>query len=1030
MAPSRRNNSSNTSVGSCSNDSTCVSVVLGCLIPILVVASFIPIMLVKRRFDARRAARISRNTRVRSSVHVRSQIVQVAPHTPRLPVKSVYIARVNYYLPAPPTMESDLCSFPSSESIVSSVPKESDVQPSPPENPYQLDGSSISLKIQQSEPLISLPSLSSMLGEFSAYADAIDPELPELSGQVRRSSTCILTEANSRLSTTGVLNSRLSMLSQAMSGSDSAESSAIPDDSQVLSVEDAVRLMATLGEQDIEPGYEVELPSVKPALEPALSSNSQHWEELLTGIESLVIEGSKMGDKASIEEEEDDHVDTQLALIPHDSANDKTMDTPAGQASEAVEEICTSGTTLLTSTTVVSVAIDTTFSLSTLGSVLTVKLDEFPAVPSFMPINLLQNAIRPNISNAQSALEGLGENMLRPRHSSTTIASFSTSTTSLTRSISAPATLDLMDLEGDLEVFSREVLLPAQLHLSLPLSQYLSTHLAHIFGQSASGVRTCIFSASRSRQNTDGPGDLWDEEDESLFTPFIPPAGKDAPYRTAQKRDLMSQRERYTWTAGMIVQDCQAPSLIPDLSETKGEDEEDTEGDSTGELWDDEDERRFSASSLLSVGGVPQLSASATTASNSSLASMTGERGSYRRSLRKSAIATLASLEGSLNLSVSLSHEESPEIGTGKDSGGERRVSTLDVRSRSVLTSLTVLTEEPEGDAWLEEVEFDVLDGSGSIAVNARSDPSATNNNDRETLVGDTDSPPSSGTAFHHCDISGSVNNGAQVAHDSTVHANMSDRIDRSPNVEAYPREREANNQGANSSRSLQELLLLLDAGLYSQEGQLDEDLGGQASPFDDGDVTLLRESWSSESDLPSDFGGNGLRADGPQRSPLSALRLSTKLRSMTDRCPDCATVDPAPCFHPSEGRETCRITTEEDADRVSLKSTMDDVRENGEPLVDIDVVDIHCAELSFTDSSSSSSKLVEYGDEIDNLFDIEECEVGRWTKVSPSIPFTVQRRTPNSLRLRMRKFLIQSTLSCQWVRMLSGHRQTTSLSC
>lgn len=967
---------------------------------------------------------------MRSSVHVRSQIVQVAPHTPRLPVKSVYIARVNYYLPAPPTMESDLCSFPSSESIVSSVPKESDVQPSPPENPYQLDGSSTSLKIQQSEPLISLPSLSSMLGEFSAYADAIDPELPELSGQVRRSSTCILTEANSRLSTIGVLNSRLSMLSQAMS--DSAESSAIPDDSQVLSVEDAVRLMATLEEQDIEPGYEIELPSAEPALEPALSSNSQNWEELLTGIESLVVvEGSKMGDKASIEEEEDDHVVIQRALIPHDSANDKTMDTPAGQVSEAVEEICTSDTTLLTSTTVVSVAIDTTFSLSTLGSVLTVKLDEFPAVPSFMPINLSQTVIRTNLSDAQSALEGLGETMLRPRHSSTTIASFSTSTTSLTRSISAPATLDLMDLEGDLEVFSREALLPAQLHLSLPLSQYLSAHLAHIFGQSASGVRTCILSASRSRQNTDGPGDLWDEEDESLFTPLIPPAGKDAPYRTAQNRDLMSQRERYTWTSGMAVrvQDCQAPSLIPDLSETKGEDEVDTEGDSTGELWDDEDERRFSASSLLSVGGVPQLSASATTASNSSLASMTGERGSYRRSLRKSAIATLASLEGSLNLSVSLSHEESLEIGTGKDFEGGRRVSTLDVRSLSVLASLTVLAEEPEGDAWLEEVEFDVLDGSGSIAVNASSDPSATNNNDRETLAGDTVSPPSSGTAFHHCDISGSVNNGAQVARDSTVHANMSDRIDRSPNVEAYHREREANNQGAHSSRSLQELLLLLDAGLSSQEGQLVEDLGGQASPFVDGDVTLLRESWSPESGSPSDFGGNGLRADGPQRIPLSALRLSTKLRSTTDWNPDCATVDPVPCFHPSQGRETCRTTTEEDADRVSLKSTMDDVLENGEPLVDIDVGDIHCAEMSFTDSSCSSSKLVEFGDEIVNLFDIEECEVGRWTKVSPSIPFTVQRRTPNSLRLRMRKFLIQSTLSCQWVRMLSGNRQTTSLS-
>lgn len=138
-----------------------------------------------------------------------------------------------------------------------------------------------------------------------------------------------------------------------------------------------------------------------------------------------------MGDKASTEcslqEEEEDHVLTQLALFLRDSANDRTMDTPTGQVSEALEEIYTSGTTsrtaLMASTTVLSVAaIDTTFSLSTLSSVLAqavrLPLDGWmKSPPSRLSWPRKMQFLRQTFSNApgpgpwQSAkeFEGLGE---------------------------------------------------------------------------------------------------------------------------------------------------------------------------------------------------------------------------------------------------------------------------------------------------------------------------------------------------------------------------------------------------------------------------------------------------------------------------------------------------------------------------------------------------------------------------------------------------------------------------------------------
>lgn len=53
----------------------------------------------------------------------------------------------------------------------------------------------------------------------------------------------------------------------------------------------------------------------------------------------------------------------------------------------------------------------------------------------------------------------------------------------------------------------------------------------------------------------------------------------------------------------------------------------------------------------------------------------------------------------------------------------------------------------------------------------------------------------------------------------------------------------------------------------------------------------------------------------------------------------------------------------------------MEDMLENGRPLVHIDVGDIHCAELSPTDSALTSSfnNLAEHGDGLQSLFNIEE---------------------------------------------------------
>ena len=737
-------------------------------------------MLVKRHFDSRRAMRRIRRSRARSSVHVRSQIVQVAPQTPRLPVKSVYIARVNYYLPASLSTDSGLGALPNNEIMPTSTSKDSLLNASKSEDKTERRLHSLPepLNSQHSVALLSLPSLSSMLGEFTAYAEAITSEVPELSGQARRSSTCILTTNNTRLSSMEFMDSKRTL--------SVASTTAIDLKGEVQASMDNAREPPS-GPSLVSSDKQSEEDTSDPlrnrslALRSDLTVVSQHRTSEVIAAESVegaCITTCSFDPEVCVATEEG----TTVNISDVQGKLDVRSDYEGMHGYSSIPDIASQELIPL-SENEPSISPDGTLSLSTLGSLLGARLNEFPSVPSFLPVNTTDKSssgLRMHSVDSYQVVR-------LSRRSSNSLAS---SLASLPQSISMPAALDSSDSEARLGKYPLGSFLLSHDTLSASFRYFLSNCSYSQQG----GCRYHALLPTTSNRGDHEPGDLWDEEDEALVASayvFCEPNPK-------EKNTTSANRGRHTWTAGMtpliLVAQPSIPFNFPTQSQGLHNESRLPREEEPGELWDDEDERRFSATSHLSTG-MPLLSASATTASSSSLSSdgVHSRRGTYRRSLRNSAMATLASLEGTLKLSVSLSGEYCGLKG--------KRMSFFHSETLSLLTSLQGLDahlEESEDrqSAWVEEIE-DREDNAGDSQVDLESMGSVNDNVSEEIW---------SSVNFESTKLLSPVVEGDVEVEDRTD-------LPNTLNTGLH-----TSQSGEGSNRSLRELLQLLDAEFSSQQ--------------------------------------------------------------------------------------------------------------------------------------------------------------------------------------------------------------------
>ncbi|OCB87398.1 hypothetical protein A7U60_g5538 [Sanghuangporus baumii] len=459
MAPVPGEGASISSTASIYSSAHSLQVILGITLPLVAVASSIPIIMIRRHLAAKSI--ISQRSSIAAQSTATTNTTCRAQTTPRLPLTSVYIARVDYFLPPSDTGVSETVA----ESQLECVARDDDSLSSPMDE-IKNYSSEVDLGVPSSglglmpevPPLASLPSLSSMLCEFTAYADAIEPENL---AEARRSSTCLLDSVFSSMDVTALSFTELPL------------SPSLPPIQPAMS---ALSLDC--------PGLSREMSQ----------SEEKHVEE--RSLLAMPISLSKKPSSLFYEEDPTSLEDLDFAVV---SLCDTDTDTSTPTAEDDIEEISTSQ--LVSATTTCSIILDST---STLASLLAVRLSQFPAVPALPPLSLLSFVAKSIVT----------------RRSQSSIGS------TITCSISAPASLNIIDIQLDDTLPQRN-----------PDGRFLMDW-----------------------PSFSNPGELWDEEDDLLFSVYLP-----------KKRVDLSKPVRHTWTAGVKYSRSEK-----------------------GDLWDDEDDRRFS----------------------------------------------------------------------------------------------------------------------------------------------------------------------------------------------------------------------------------------------------------------------------------------------------------------------------------------------------------------------------------------------------------------------------------------------------
>ena len=421
-------------------------VILGCMLPILTVASLIPIMVIKRYIEHK--SRLNPMPRLTTRTVV-----------PRMPLHSVYITRVDYYFPNIDTVESiagsDSNDLEASHSISKSSTSDTPLIDHAPK-----------LNVDMTAPMISLPSLSSILDEFSIYADVIETQFIT---EAKQSSTFFVEGTLSSMDVNVQSSSSFPL-------SPSSESIVSPDSYRQISDKEDISTfnLSTAGGAVKE--NEVCLDSC--------SSSDIETKDEVTGITP---------EKSS---------DSSLIYYPFavtDIDGLRSFHRPIDI--ETVDQISTSD--LKPATSLWSLLEST---VPSLGSLITVRLDDFPSVPSF----LLQSP--PGLVLTIDAL-------LVSHRSGTPLFS------ALTRSLSAPASFSI--LEAKLEDF---------------LPQRRVSDEARLIEWPG------FF----------GPGELWDEEDDILFG-----------LRVDTECSEVVKLYRNTWAAGIICDHCGKGDLWDDDDERR-----------------------------------------------------------------------------------------------------------------------------------------------------------------------------------------------------------------------------------------------------------------------------------------------------------------------------------------------------------------------------------------------------------------------------------------------------------------------------
>lgn len=419
-----------------------------------------------------------------------SRIRRIAP-TPRLPAVSVYMARLDYYLPTTNTLGTISGTTGTRPSLDTGFTKSKETLHTTPRS------------LAPELPLTSLPSFPSMLCEFTAYADAIESDNL---GDARRSSTLLQSSSSTK--------QNLSALGLSVSVPGDATSS--PDIPKAI-----------LGNHIPPEGRKLEEIEVQPNILSGSIPNITCTSPDLPMMSE--VRPFFAGEPPAAEHWA--HVDND---DPCGNMNKKALTVSATytKGDQGFREDI-QNTQFMKSITQHSLDIDTCDSWNS-ESLLSVRLSAFPAVPTFLPIGSLrsQPSPMPHLGTAPS------------------MQSF------ITRTISAPASLKILELN---------------IGPSFPY-----------------GLATVLRPHGYPSSNN-GPGELWDEDDELKFL---------APRATAVvcKPNKGLNMARHTWAAGVSY-----PRRDDDI----------------GELWDDEDDRR------VSVAGT--IEATATLSASLSFLSTTNE---------------------------------------------------------------------------------------------------------------------------------------------------------------------------------------------------------------------------------------------------------------------------------------------------------------------------------------------------------------------------------------------------------------------
>ncbi|THH06554.1 hypothetical protein EW145_g4002 [Phellinidium pouzarii] len=371
---------------------------------------------------------------------------------PRHPLTSVYVARVDYYLPARETVQSiSAIENNLSGNTVYSTEVDS-----------HLPGRLTDL-VSQTAPMVTLPFIPSILSEFTAYADAIQSEQPR---DTRHPSTCIPEPVLASMGSDALCVSSILPLPGSLTWESAIPSLSLLKKLDVLHPESNGLRVSKAFEENQKTAAKVE---------------GAFMTAFFTSGEVSTIDSQ--GDGADVVCDDDGLIESYTA------------------DQDAIEQICTTQM-VPPSATFWSVQID---SFSTLGSLLAARLAEFPSVPTFLPIGTChEHGALFSAYRSQSSISS-----------------------TVSRSLSAPASLNILEIRVEDSLPQRR----ANELLALGWS------------------------------NITDPGELWDEEDDILFSVFMRPKLIDH-----------SKPTRYTWTAGVSY----------------------SHKDSTGELWDDDDDRRFS----------------------------------------------------------------------------------------------------------------------------------------------------------------------------------------------------------------------------------------------------------------------------------------------------------------------------------------------------------------------------------------------------------------------------------------------------